>query len=384
MNTTETIIAKFGTQQKLAEALGIRQSNVSYWAKVGNIPARWHSKIIEGAGVLGIQISASDFLNTGQAATTPTVLPAKQISKMPPLRVLKSGPLHIGTFTVPCAVLSNGKRIIFQREIVGLLTDNKKGGLSRYFQAKNLQPFVPEKFKGVALEDVILTFPYGPSIAQAFEGTDLIEICDMYLKARQAAGEGKVKLTQAQKNLAARAEIITRAFAKVGIVAAIDEASGYQKANEEYQRLLAQYIAEDLQPWIKTFGENFYYQIYRLKGWDWSRYTDDKINHPWEVAKITNRIVYEKLPAGVLEKLKELNPITEKGYRKHKNFQFLTPNLGYVHLVKHLGHVESIMEHHADLDWVHALHEIDGRFPSLRDPYGQPMLPFPSERTLPK
>jgi hypothetical protein len=31
----------------------------------------------------------------------------------------------------------------------------------------------------------------------------------------------------------------------------------------------------------------------------------DKKNHPWEVAKITNRIVYEKLPQGVFEKLRE-------------------------------------------------------------------------------
>lgn len=383
MNISESIIAKFGTQQKLAEALGIRQSNVSYWSKAGTIPSRWHTKIIERAGVLGIQISASDFLNTGEAPDPSVVMPAKQNSKIPPVRVLKSGPLKIAGITVPCAVLSNGKRIIFQREIVGLLTDNKKGGLSRYFQAKNLQPFVPEKFKGVELENVILTFPYGPSIAQAFEGTDLIEICDMYLKARQAEGERRVKLTQAQRDLAARAEIITRAFAKVGIVAAIDEASGYQKAQNEYQQLLAQYIAEDLQPWLTTFGENFYYQIYRLKGWDWSRYSDDKINHPWEVAKITNRIVYEKLPTGVLEKLRELSPRNESGNRKNRLYRHLA-SPGYVHLVKHLGHVEAIMEHHHDLDWIHALHEIDGRFPSLRDPYGQPLLPFPPDKALSK
>ncbi|MBU6409052.1 MAG: hypothetical protein KGR98_01570, partial [Verrucomicrobia bacterium] len=310
MNTAEEIIAKFGTQQKFAEAVGTRQSNVSYWAKTGNIPTRWHGKIIEAAGKLGIPISASDFI------ITPEVQPSSEIKLPTPrhsqnLTVVKSGELDIAGIKVPCAVLSNGKRVFFQREIVGLLTGNKKGGFSRYLQPSNLQPFLPEKFKYRAIEDAVFVFPYRGKIAQGFEGTDLIEICEMYLRAREAKTlDGKSVLLGSQKDLAIQAEIITRAFAKVGVVAAIDEATGYQKEKDEYQKLLAQYIAEELQPWIKIFGENYYQQIYRLKNWDWGRVVIDKKNHPWEVAKITNRIVYEKLPPGVIDKLQELNPRT--------------------------------------------------------------------------
>jgi hypothetical protein len=79
-----------------------------------------------------------------------------------------------------------------------------------------------------------------------------------------------------------------------------------------------------------------------------------------------------------MDKLRELNPRNENGNRKHKNFQFLTPNAGYVHLIKHMGHVEAIMERHNDGDWFKALHEIDARFPSQRDPYGNSLLPFKS------
>lgn len=368
MNTAETIISKFGTQENLAKALGIRQSNVSYWSKVGAIPSRWHAQIIECAGKAGIPIAASDFINIPDETTDGknTV-----VSQAAPLRVIKSGDLDIGGIKIPCAVLNNGKRVVFQRDIVGLLTGNKKGGLSRYLGANNLQPYLPEKFRGKTIEEAVFSFPYGGNLAQGFEGIDLIEICDMYLKARQAG-----VLLDSQENLALQSEIITRAFAKVGIIAAIDEATGYQKEKDEYQKLLAQYIAEELQPWIKTFSESFYFQIYRLKGWPWSRRSDEKKNHPWEVAKITNRIVYEKLPSGILDKLRELNPKNDKGNRKHKNFQFLTPNAGYVHLVKHLGHIEAIMERHSDGEWFKALHEIDGRFQSYRDPYGNAFLPL--------
>jgi hypothetical protein len=366
MNITETIINKFGTQKQLAEALGIRQSNVSYWSKTGSIPAKWHSKIIECAGNLGIAISASDFINAPAIeGYEPAVKPVSG------LRILKEAELDIAGVKVPCAVLSNGKRIFFQREIVGLLTGNKKGGFSRYLQAGNLQPFIPEKFKGRLIEDVVHVFLYHGQIAQGFEATDLIEICEMYLKARAAKyPDGKPVLIATQQELATKAEIITRAFAKIGVIAAIDEATGWQMEESEYQRLLSQYIA-DLQPWLTTFGDNYYEQIYRLKGWDWSRYIVENKNHPWAVANITNRVVYEKLPVGVLEKLRDLCPRNEKGNRKHKLYKHLA-SPGYVHLVKHLGHVEAIMEQNKD--WISALKQIDARFPSLRDPYGQPLL----------
>lgn len=372
MSSADLIISKFGGQTSMAGALSIRQSNVSYWSKTGTIPAKWHPKIIATAGRLGIPISASDFLEESVENVEAEVLPSLKDIK---LTVLSTGVLDVAGEEVRCAVLSNGARVVFQRELVALLTGHRKGGLSRYLGRKNLEPFVPAKFRNRPIDEAVYTFPYktdlGLGIAQGFDATDLIEICDMYLKARAAGA-----LLDSQEHLAAQAEIIVRAFAKVGIVAAIDEATGYQKQKDEYQKLLSKYIAEELQPWVKTFGENYYMQIYRLKRWDWGRHAIEKKNHPWEVARITNRLIYEKLPSGVLDKLHELNPRTERGHRRHKNFQFLTMNTGYVHLVKHMGHVEAIMERHPDGAWLKALHEIDTRFPSLRDPYGNALLGF--------
>jgi hypothetical protein len=66
------------------------------------------------------------------------------------------GELKIGDFFIPCAVLSNEERVIFQREFVGLLTGTKKGGLERYLQAKNLEPYLPDKFMGESWDQGIL------------------------------------------------------------------------------------------------------------------------------------------------------------------------------------------------------------------------------------
>ena len=56
-----------------------------------------------------------------------------------------TGTVDIGDKKIPCAVLypdsENPIRVFWQREIVGYLTGNKKGGFDRYLQPKNLQPF---------------------------------------------------------------------------------------------------------------------------------------------------------------------------------------------------------------------------------------------------
>jgi hypothetical protein len=66
------------------------------------------------------------------------------------------GELKIAGTKIPCAVIETDDgpiRIVVQREVVGLLTGNKKGGLQRYLNPKNLQPFLPEKFKNKTLDE---------------------------------------------------------------------------------------------------------------------------------------------------------------------------------------------------------------------------------------
>jgi P63C domain len=45
-----------------------------------------------------------------------------------------------------------------------------------------------------------------------------------------------------------------------------------------------------------------------------------------------------------LPTLKELNPVTEKGYRKHKHFQFLTADTGNIHLDRQITAVTMLLK----------------------------------------
>jgi len=283
------------------------------------------------------------------------------------------GELKIGSITIPCAVLDNKERVISIRGMAKAL--GVKGGgaywqekrkkpdaemLPEFISAKNIEPYVSETMP----EIMAATVPYVALAGQDADGlkAEIIpKICDIWVRALLDG-----KLTENQKKVAEQSRILLGAFAAVGITALVDEATGYQKEKDEYQKILEKYIAKELQPWLKVFGDDYYNHIYRLKGWDWSRYANDKKNHPWQVGTITNRIVYEKLPQGILEKLEELNPRTASGSRSHRHHQHLTPNEGQVHLLKHLGAIVNIMERHKDGDWESALYEIDTRFPSKR------------------
>jgi hypothetical protein len=122
----------------------------------------------------------------------------------------------------------------------------------------------------------------------------------------------------------------------------VDEATGYQEERErdELNKLLAVYLSEERLKWAKMFPDEFYRQLYRLQGW---QYPTGAKRTPL-VGKLTNQLVYEKLPPGVLEKLRELNPkIKSTKRRKWKFTQFLSHDIGQPDLRDHLLQLIAIM-----------------------------------------
>lgn len=251
------------------------------------------------------------------------------------------GTLKIADREIPCAVYEQGERVlrlIVQREVVGLLTGNKKGNLDRYLKAQNLQPFVPEKFKNKSLDQATIVLEINGRKAFCYEGEDIVDLCKMYLNARKAPND---VLLPNQKQLADRAEIIITALAKTGIVGLIDEATGYQhiRARDALQAYLDKVLRKELAAWVKKFPNEFFEQIYRLNGWVW---TGTSLR-PVLVGKYIKDVVYERLGPGILAELERLNPKNEKGHRPAKHFQWLTQDVGHPMLAQHLYAVIGLM-----------------------------------------
>ncbi|MBU3592915.1 P63C domain-containing protein [Polynucleobacter sp. 71A-WALBACH] len=248
-----------------------------------------------------------------------------------------SGNIVIGGASIPCAVLEDGRRVVWQREVVGLLTGNKKGGLGRYLSPANLEPYAPEKFKSGGFDETAISFEINGRKAHGFEAEDIVEICRMYMNARRANA-----LLPSQIHLAAQAEIIVLSLAKVGITALIDEATGYQEIRDRkaLQSLLDAYLKKEHAAWAKRFPDEFYREMFRLKDWVYPTVSGGK---PGVVGRYTNDLVYERLAPGLLDELEHRNPKNESGYRKAKHHQWMTDDIGHPALATHIHSVMGLM-----------------------------------------
>ncbi len=252
-------------------------------------------------------------------------------------------PLRIGKLEIPCYVLEDGRRVLVQRGMMTAL-DMKQGTagrgagdrLAKFIAGRSLGPFISEKLAHVITSPIIFQAPIG-GIAYGYEATILADLCDAVLMARK---EGK--LNYQQRHIAEQCEILVRGFARVGIIALVDEATGYQadRARDELNKILKAYISKELLPWTQRFPDEFFKHIYRLRGW---LYKEGSHKRPRIVGKLVKKLIYEPLPPGVLPELERRNPPDEKGYRRHRHHQLLTTETGHPHLDKQLVEVTTLM-----------------------------------------
>ncbi len=261
-------------------------------------------------------------------------------------KVIKhEGELQItNDISIPCYVLEDGTRILSGRQMqVALkMVDTEDGKqtagtrLDRYLTQNTLKEFI---FNGkeVGHYDPIECWK-GNTKINGFEATVLVDICDAFLQARK-----KIKLAPRQAIIAEQCEILVRSFAKVGIIALVDEATGYQYDRERYelQQILKAYISEDILDWQLTFSNSFYKEVFRLWG---IPYTPQTLKRkPMFVGKITNQFVYDMMPQTVIEKIKEKTPKTSGGNYKYRFHQSLTPEIGREHLKRQIIEVTTLM-----------------------------------------
>lgn len=229
-----------------------------------------------------------------------------------------------------------------------------------FLSAENLREFVSDELRKEATP-----VPFRLSDGRKAWGyrADLLpKVCTVYLKARDAK-----KLLDSQASIATACDILIRGFAQVGIIALVDEATGYQRdrAADALAKILEAFIAKELQPWVKTFPADYYEQLFRLRGLEYPQFT---VKRPQYFGMLTNNIVYKRLAPGVLDELKKIVPRNDEGRPTAKYFQKLTANVGYPKLREHLGSVVTLMKLSEDYgDFMFKLNRI-------HPPYGQQML----------
>ncbi len=277
-----------------------------------------------------------------------------------------SGVLKIGNMEFPCSVLSDGTRILTQSDFMegmgmyysGWVAKNKPEGqaadVPHFLAFETLKPFV-EKNLG-SLQSIVVKYKTEKgALAHGVRAEIIPRICEVWLDADEA-----LKLGKRQKLVAEKAKIMIRALAHVGIVALVDEATGYQEVRnkEALQSLLDAFLRHELAAWAKRFPDEFYKEIFRLRGWPWNKLSNKR---PILIGKLTNDIVYERLAPGVLSELENRNPKDDRGRRAHKHHQWLTEDVGDPALAQHLHAVIGLMR--ASATWPAFKALLDKAFP---------------------
>ena len=283
-------------------------------------------------------------------------------------------PLRIGDTDVPCYVLEDGRRVLSLGGMVKALGMSIGGAgrregdrLYQFATGQIISPYVSSELINKMKSAIRFRAPMGGYIATGYEATILPDLCEAVLAAREGGA-----LRGDQLHIARQCEILVRGLARVGIIALVDEATGYQRdrTKDALAKILEAFIAKELQPWLPTFPSSFYEEMFRLRGLD---FPTGSVKRPQYFGMLTNDVVYKRLAPGVLDELKRVTPKSETtGRHKQHLFRRLTANAGYPKLREHLGSVVTMMK--LSSDW----HDFMSKLDRLHPRYGD-TLPLPLE-----
>ena len=257
-------------------------------------------------------------------------------------------PLKLGDVEITCYVLEDGTRVLSQRGLqtsLGMSVSGGSGGEQRIavLMEKIHTQSIELNELSVRITQVIerIKNPIkfrptgGGGLTFGFEATLLADICEVFLMARK---DGVLRIAQAR--YADQCEILVRGFARVGIIALVDEATGYQdaRAKNALAQILEKFVAKELQPWVKTFPVEYYKELCRLYG---VPFPPPSGNFPQFFGHITNNAVYSRLAPELLPELKKAASKQEKKARLH---QYLTSDVGHPKLREHLSSIVTLLK----------------------------------------
>jgi hypothetical protein len=293
------------------------------------------------------------------------------IEKVP--RATHTGDLTIGEVRIPCAVLEDGTRVLTQwgflraigrsgRPAAGRGSDVEK--VAPFLALDNLKPYISKELND-STKPIVFVTPRGVK-AYGYKAEVLPQVCEVYLKARDNG-----VLLKTQEKFARACDALMRGLAHVGIIALIDEATGYQEIRDRkaLQEILERFLLKEYAAWAKRFPDEFYKQMFRLKDWQWRGM---RVNRPSVVGHYTNDLVYARLAPGVLKELQRLNPADNEGHRSAKHHQFLTADIGHPALQAHLYGVIGLMRAATTWDQFHRM--LQRAYPKVGTTL---LLPFP-------
>lgn len=279
------------------------------------------------------------------------------------------GVVTLGDTEIACFVLDDGERVVC---IGGVMKAFGRRGRKHSdiefpdcLAAKNLKPFVS---KELANNLFVIEFrtPEGPK-ANGFKANLLPLLCETYQRGRDA----KV-LTPRQMRVAVRADTLMRSLAHVGIIALVDEATGYQEVcdKQSLQAILDRYLRKEFAAWARHFPTEFYREIFRIHRLTWKGM---KVDRPQCLANYTKELVFARLAPSIISELETRNPLEDRR-RRSPHCNLLAEEPGHFALAKHLHAIIGFMR--ASDDWDQLIKMLNRAFPKIEQDTSHPEVLF--------
>src|SRR5262249_13364489 len=127
-----------------------------------------------------------------------------------------------------------------------------------FLQAKSLKRFISEEL--AASTTPVFYIELNGNRSVGYDAELLPRVADVYMKLRDACAKEGRPIPATHARVVVACDILMRGLAHVGIVALVDEATGYQydRARRALEEILEQFISKELLKWIKTFPDEFY------------------------------------------------------------------------------------------------------------------------------
>lgn len=166
-------------------------------------------------------------------------------------------PLMLGDIALPCYVLNNGMRVFSGRGIqkaIGASQNTSGSWLQKFVNSDaivwNILPGVLDKFN-TPVKFKRRDAGGSQSVTYGYEATLLIDLCSAIIDAFES------RHFQMSEVYYKAARVIIKAVAKTGIIALVDEATGYDKEKDKARRSLQEYLSsfinQEASTWVKTF-----------------------------------------------------------------------------------------------------------------------------------
>jgi hypothetical protein len=260
------------------------------------------------------------------------------------------GSFNIGDTELSAAVLRDETRIITQATFLRALGRSRspKAGtgvlstvdqLPFFLQADALKPFITSELIASTKPIFYRTRKGGKGVG--YDARSLKKVAEVYLQFRDASLRASGKIPARYEGMIQAADTLIRALAEIGIVALVDEATGFQEVRQRHalQEILDEFLLKELAAWAKRFPDDFYKEIYRGR----------KFNPPQAVAGYTTDFVYERIAPGIREELETRMPKDSRGKKKGRLHQLFTDDIGHPALAQHLHAVITLMK--ASKNW---------------------------------